>query len=258
MRGVAWMAVAAMLAAQTGSLAGQGRTGQAMTGQASATQAVEGQAGQATAPGVPGMAANAVIALPAGTRIPLTLVSVIKRKTTQVGDSVRAQVAFPVTVGSVVAIPAGSYVVGMVTRLVTPSRRQRDADVAIHFTRLLFANGYAVTLDATSDQALLGTGAESEDRPAPQNEAEGFGFAGQSPTPSPLPPLPHLGPSPAVIGGIFAGATGLLVGGLVWGHHRSGMQDMVLRDAGWQFAMVTQSALTLDAGQVKAALAMGN
>jgi hypothetical protein len=266
-RGVGWVAVAAMFAMQTVSLAGQGMSGQAMTGQSAATQAVEGQAGQAVGPRVPGMAESAVIPLPAGTRIPLTLVSVIKSKTTRVGDSVRAQVAFPVTVGSVVAIPAGSYVEGMVTRLVTASRRQRDLDVEIHFTRLLFANGYAVPLDATSDQAQLGTGegstrdgetvAESEDGAVQEGgqDAEGFGFVGQSPT---LPPLPHVGPSPALIGGIAAGGMGLLVGGLVWGHHRAGMQDMVLRDAGWQFAMVTQSVLALDAGQVKAAVGMGN
>jgi len=37
----------------------------------------------------------------------MTLVSPIKSKSTKVGDAVRAVVAFPITVGGQVAIPAG-------------------------------------------------------------------------------------------------------------------------------------------------------
>ena len=46
--------------------------------------------------------------VPAATVIPLTLVSQIKSKSTKVGDAVRAQVAFPITVGTQMAIPAGT------------------------------------------------------------------------------------------------------------------------------------------------------
>jgi len=212
----------------------------------------------AQSPSVPGMAETAVITLPAGTKIPLTLVSVIRSKTTKVGDSVRGQVAFPVTVGSEVAIPAGSYVEGIVTRLTPATRKTRQPDVEIHFTRLLFTNGYAISLDATSEQAVL-TNDEDGTVAANANSSEdpgmeGFAFVGQQP----LPPLPHTGPSPGVIAGIFAGSTALLVGGLVWGHHRAGSQDAVLLDAGWQFAMVTQTPLVLDAARVKAAAVIGN
>ena len=57
----------------------------------------------------------ATITVPAGTVVPLTLVSPIKSKSTKVGDAVRAVVAFPVTVGAQIAIPAGTYVEGVVT-----------------------------------------------------------------------------------------------------------------------------------------------
>ncbi len=214
----------------------------------------------AQSPTVPGMAQSAVLTLPAGTKVPLTLISVLHSKTTQAGDSVRSQVAFPVTVGNDVAIPAGSFVEGTVTALTPANRKTRQPVIEIHFTRLLFANGYAVPLDATSEQASLSDAGDSTELadadPSSEASAEAFGFAGQQPPT--LPPLPHNGPSAGVITGLIAGPIVLVVGGLIIGHHRIGSQDAILRDAGWQFAMVTQAPLLLDAARVKAAAGIGN
>src|SRR5665213_1189672 len=49
--------------------------------------------------------AGGTLTLPAGMIVPLTLVSTIKSKAIHLGESVRAQVAFPVSVGDRVAIP---------------------------------------------------------------------------------------------------------------------------------------------------------
>ena len=50
--------------------------------------------------------------------------------------------------------------------------------------------------------------------------------------------------------GVLAGA---FVGIFAWAHHRAGSFDYVVFDSGWQFTMVLQHPLTLDAGQVAAA-----
>jgi hypothetical protein len=84
---------------------------------------------------------------------------------------------------------------------------------------------------------------------------EGFGAAGQT-TPT-LPPLPRMGPNPAVVGGAVAGGfVAILIGAFAWAHHNVKNTDFLLFDNGWQFQMVLESPLTLDTGKVAAAAAM--
>lgn len=79
---------------------------------------------------------------------------------------------------------------------------------------------------------------------------------GQTQTPT-LPPLPQVGPSPAVVGGAIAGGfAAFVIGMLVWAHHRANSYDYAVFDVGWQFQMVLDSPVTLDAAQVAAATAM--
>jgi hypothetical protein len=192
------------------------------------------------------------ITIPAGTAIPLTLVNPIRSKSTRPGDSARAIVAFPVTVGTEQVVPAGAFVEGAVVSVTRQAPHTRQPDVRIHFTRLLFANGYSVSLDANSTQAMLAPTSEDSANtvevasvaiPTPGS----FGLvAQQQPT---LPPLPRVGPSPAVIGGAVGGGfAAFLVGMLVWAHHRQSTLDYVLFDAGWQFQMVLQTPVTVNAG----------
>lgn len=201
-----------------------------------------------------GQAASLVV--PQGTAIPLTLVSQIKSKTTKPGDSVRAQVAFPVTVGTQVAIPAGTYVEGMVQSVKLPAHGSK-ATAQIHFTRLLFANGYGVALDAMNTQAMLRNGALGDVAgTAGEAPLEGTGyFAGQQIVPT--QPLPHVGPPEgAIIGGSLA-ATGVLVVLGIVAHHHNVNADYVLFDNGWQFQMTLISPLRLDAAKVAAAASAG-
>lgn len=79
--------------------------------------------------------------MPQGTTIPLELVSLIKSKTSRPGDSVRGVVAFPVTVGTQVAIPAGTYVEGTINSINPGPPHGMGRSVKIHFTRLIFSNG---------------------------------------------------------------------------------------------------------------------
>ena len=57
------------------------------------------------------------ITVPTGTAVQLTLMSAVKSKSTKAGDKVRAVVAFPVTIGTALAIPAGTFVDGDVLQV---------------------------------------------------------------------------------------------------------------------------------------------
>ena len=203
--------------------------------------------------------------VPAATVIPLTLLSQIKSKSTKVGDTVRAQVAFPITVGTQMAIPAGTYVEGVVTSLTAQVKKTGQPDVQIHFTRLVYANGYVATLDAANTQASNVVPGPSlpeqlSDTLPPVAGAGrthiafygGEGFAPRAQT-STLPPLPSIGPSKAEVLGLTLGPlAAILTIVLVFGH-RSKNADYLLFDAGWQFQMSLTSPLALDPAQVTAA-----
>jgi hypothetical protein len=188
--------------------------------------------------------------------------SSVKSKSTNAGDTVRAVVAFPVTIGTQLAIPAGTFVDGSVIRVTAHPAGGQQPSFLVHFTRLLFSNGYSVELNGENTQALL-LPAESS---ASANEVAelmppclpGARFAmgeGQTGTPPTMPPLPQVGPPKGLIIGLSLGGTAaLVVLGILGAHHSANNTDFVLYDAGWQFQMVLDSPVTLDATQVSAAV----
>lgn len=219
-------------------------------------------AGQAApAPPTQNASHSAAIVVPIGTPIQLTLMSAVKSKSTKAGDTVRAVVAFPVTIGTQLAIPAGTFVDGSVIRVTAHPAGGQKTSFLVHFTRLVFSNGYSVTLNGENTQALLLPAECSE----PANEVaelapirvQGARFAmgeGQTGTPPTMPPLPQVGPPKGLIIGLTLGGTAaLVVLGILGAHHTANNTDFVLYDAGWQFQMVLDSPVTLDAGQVTAA-----
>jgi len=208
----------------------------------------------------PAPPAAPTITLPAGTAVPLTLMNPVKSKSTKPGDQVRALVAFPVTVGSRLAIPAGTFVEGTITQVSAKPLKNQAPALRVHFTRLLFANGYSVALNGENTQSFLLPG---DDRASTMEVAEltpmpfpGARFAmgaGDQPT---LPPLPQVGPPMGVVIGATTGAfAAITIGMLVWMHHRANNYDFVVFDVGWQFQMVLDSPVVLDASQVAAAAA---
>lgn len=233
--------------------------------QSSSEQNPPPAAGQ-VAPTPPGQnapvpAAQAIL-VPAGTAIQLTLMSAVKSKSTKAGDTVRAVVAFPVTIGTQLAIPAGTFVDGNVIRVTAHPAAGQQPSFRVHFTRLVYSNGYSVALNGENTQALL----LPLDSSAPTNEvaeltplrlpgahfAMGEGQIGLPPPPT--QPAPQVGPNPAVLVGIsVGGSAALLIGMLLLAHHHANSTDFVLYDAGWQFQMVLDSQVTLDAAQVAAA-----
>lgn len=200
---------------------------------------------------VPEAPATGTLTVPAGTKIPLTLATPIHSKSTKVGDAVRAVVAFPVMAGNQVAIPAGTYVEGTMSAVTA-----RTPSVQINFTQLVFTNGYSVPLSAASTQSkLLMPGTEPEAAGEVAYAAApiaGAGFGQEQEAP---PPLPQVGPPMGPIIAGTLGGVGVLVVLAVLSHRHHESTDYVLFDNGWQFDMVLNAPLTLEASRVGAAMA---
>jgi hypothetical protein len=225
---------------------------------------------------LPAQQPSPMVIVPAGTVVPLTLVSPIKSKTTKPGDTIRAAVAFPVTVGDQVAIPPGTYVEGVLLQPLPKVRHQPYPGIQIHFTRLVFANGHSAPLDATQASSMpeppplppspaapeartLMAAFNSLDRSGPLDAALpslGSGWrmplmALQSvPSLPPLPPLPHVGPSMGVIVGLGVGLPAVLIALGILFHHSAGNADYLVHDAGWQFQMKLAAPLSLNPNQI--------
>ena len=93
-----------------------------------------------------------VLVVPAGTTVPLVLTQPVLAKSAAAGEAIFAESAFPVTANGHMAIPAGTYVQGQIDSLSRPGVFSPHAQFQIHFTRLIFANGY--TFDFSAMQNL--------------------------------------------------------------------------------------------------------
>jgi type IV secretion system protein VirB10 len=207
-------------------------------------------------------AVGSALVVPAGTVVPLTLVNPIKSKSTRPGDSIRAVVAFPVTIDGKVAIPAGTYVDGTLAAPLQKAKHQATPDVQLHLTQLVYSNGYTAAIQAMqarlvppSTEPAAAVAEEAENRTqTPYGNSFVSGQTVAAPTPA---PLPSVGPSPGLVIGISLGATAAVIGTAVaLSHHGARNTDYIVHDAGWQFEMKLESPLSLDPIQV--ALATGS
>ena len=114
--------------------------------------------------------------VPSGTKIPLRLMQGITSKTAKEGDPVYAQTAFPVTQNNRIVIPAGSYVQGVVRRVVRPGRVKGRAELQMSFTSMIFPNGYTVLLPATVQGV---PGSQNVDTKGSEGTIQGQGSKGK-------------------------------------------------------------------------------
>jgi hypothetical protein len=59
-----------------------------------------------------------------------------------------------VTIGTELAIPAGTFVDGDVLQVTARPKAGQQPSFRVHFTRLVFSNGYSVALNGENTQAL--------------------------------------------------------------------------------------------------------
>ncbi len=86
------------------------------------------------------------IVIPAGTKVAVALTGPVWAKSVQLGDSVYAETAFPVTVDNRMAIPPRTYVKGQIDIMTLPRTLSGHAEFRIGFTQVVFADGSAVDL----------------------------------------------------------------------------------------------------------------
>jgi type IV secretory pathway VirB10-like protein len=112
----------------------------------------------------PGSSAPQTITIPAGTKVPLVLKNAINTKHAQPGDNVYLQTSFPVTQDNRIVIPAGTYVQGIINRVRRPGRVKGRAEVLMHFNRMIFPNGYTVSLPGSLDNVPDSDSAHMKDK----------------------------------------------------------------------------------------------
>ena len=86
--------------------------------------------------------------LDAGTKVPLSLINSVSTKSSQEGDRVYLETAFPVLANGRIVIPVGSWVAGTVTEVKKPGRVKGRGELYIRFDTLTLPNG--VTRDLRS------------------------------------------------------------------------------------------------------------
>src|ERR1039458_5560101 len=160
---------------------------------------------QAPNPAAPAVeSAKPTLTIPAGTRVPLSLKQAISTKTAKTGDPVYAETAFPFVVNDRVVIPAGTYIQGKIERAQRGGHVKGRAEVLIHFTSMIYPNGYTVMLggsventpgaEKTSMKDSEGTIRQDSDAGRKAKEAAGGATTG------------------AVIGAVTAGGKGAGIG----------------------------------------------
>ncbi len=89
--------------------------------------------------------------VPAGTRIPIQLRQPVSTKDAKPGDQIYAQTTFPVVLNGSMAIPAGTWVQGVVDNVKRAGRIKGTAELQFHLTTLIYANGYTLDIAAAID-----------------------------------------------------------------------------------------------------------
>jgi hypothetical protein len=203
--------------------------------------------------------------VPTRTIIPVRLTDSVWSKTARPGDSVHA--VTPVTIGATVAIPAGTFVDGVVDRVWKRANSKHPA-IELHFTQMMFYTGYTVPLetapneaqrrapDAAPGSAPGGQRYEAYAFPPPILSAPASSSPAQFPPPQQPPPLPQPShPNMGVIIGASLGATAALAIATIYLEGRPMRSGYTMLDAGSQIDLMLQSPLELDAQEVAAAVA---
>ena len=112
------------------------------------------------------------IAIPAGSKVAVALTRPVWAKTAKAGDPLYLQTIFPVTAGDHVGIPAGTYVEGVIDSIVSPTRKTSRAEISVHFTKIIFANGYTTVLSGPDAHGAAGTSGSAASQKAPDRRPD--------------------------------------------------------------------------------------
>jgi len=186
--------------------------------------------------------------VPAGTKIPLVLKQGISTKNAKVGDHVYLQTNFPLVMEGRMVIPEGTYVQGEITNVQRAGRVKGRAEVMMHFSTLIFPNGYTVSLPGAVDNVPGAEGGEVKSKEGKiKHEGEkgkDVGTIATTTTSGTLIGAVAGGAKGAGIGAAAGGVTGLAIALLTRG------SDVRL-DAGTAVEMVFQRDVALEEARLE-------
>jgi len=110
--------------------------------------------------------------IPAGTKVPLSMINSVSTKTASEGDRIYLETVFPILADGRVVIPPGSYVAGTVTSVKRPGRVHGRGELYIRFDSLTLPNG--VTRDFRARMGSLdGTAPDTLDKSEGKVKSDG-------------------------------------------------------------------------------------
>jgi type IV secretion system protein VirB10 len=185
--------------------------------------------------------------VPAGTRIPVALKQAISTKSAHEGDVVYAETTFPFVQDGKVLIPAGTYLQGQIVHAERPGRVHGRAEVLIHFTSLVYPNGYTVPLPGAIDKV---PGEDRTEVTDPEGTVREDSQTGQKAAAT-ANAAANTAVKGAVLGGLPAGSNAAAIGAGVGGAVGAAIAFLtrgrdVRLDARTTVEMVVQRPITLD------------
>jgi type IV secretory pathway VirB10-like protein len=185
--------------------------------------------------------------IPAGTKVPLALKQAISTKTAKEGDAVYCETVFPVVQDGRMLIPAGTYVQGKISHIRRAGRVKGRAEVLMHFTTLIYPNGYTVMLPGSVENI---PGAEKTSMKGPEGTVRQDSQTGEK-----VGTIASTGATGAVIGAVSGGGKGALIGAGIGGAAGTAIalltrgNDVRLQN-GTSVEMVIQREVTLDSSRI--------
>jgi hypothetical protein len=146
-----------------------------------------------------------IITVPAGTQVLLTLKNSVSSRNAKVGDGVFLQTSFPVVQGNRVVIPAGTFVQGVVDGVKRSGRVKGRAELLLHFTTLIYPNGYTVSMPGSLESADSADTQKVKDN---EGTVQAGGTKGKD-----AGAIATTTGTGVLIGGLSRGAKGAVVGG---------------------------------------------
>lgn len=188
-----------------------------------------------------------VLTIPAGTKVPVALKHAVSTKSAREGDAVYAETTFPVVQDSRVLIPAGTYVQGKISHVQRAGRIKGRAEVLIHFTTLIYPNGYTVWLPGSVENV---PGADKTSMKGEEGTIRQDSQTGEK-----AGTIAKTAGTGAVIGGLSQGGKGAAVGAGIGGAVGTAIALLsrgndVKLDAGTTLEMYIQRAVELDATRI--------
>jgi len=146
-----------------------------------------------------------IITVPSGTQVLLTLKNSVSSRNAKVGDGVFLQTSFPVVQDGRVVIPAGTFVQGVVDGVKRSGRVKGRAELLLHFTTLIYPNGYTVTMPGSLESA---DSADTQKVKDDEGTVQAGGTKGKD-----AGAIATTTGTGVLIGGLSHGAKGAVVGG---------------------------------------------